>query len=643
MSLPKLQKTTCRTSQLERYTHSCCHGQYHTCRCDKPTLQEAQDPDQDNTSKKSTAESLSSLQTDEDIDLNKPVIFGTQLPLYITCFSPLSLPTDLYAYLLRFLSGGDLWRLCQVSRSLKRETLKFMPKYRKLEFEIVRILHQEHFHTDAELHRLALEKQFDERFDRHWRRYRTYSLDIPASPTPSPPTPPPQTPGLLLGGSIYQEPYPGPESVEDFSTDRGENRDRYWTLQSESLLEAIVKGTPYEVKDGSSSNIGAGLVRNSFSGPSIPRSWISKLQRNTDRPPPLPMDRFGSLVNVMFDSNLVSLNHRRAFINCARYMAAEIELSFGGLVNTITPRDTLDCTTFMDNSKVNIGPYLRVLVPFDEDQDAGTPLDQRALRPDTFVSPPRELSGYIQVMLWSRCLHGLVALYNQIHERHDRFKISSKCSPCCCIHSPGHSDCCLCCVATSRRFHPAEPNFSLRRSKMEEGNRQGTLVKHEILSLCYMACGLFTAPVVLNPGGYPRSHTIMTHLRLGSPWRKGVWREGEWRHAPIDQEHDIDEVSMDHRLNQERERELEEGLHRRSGASQSDAQDRLNELFAMTSERHGREGEDDTVGEGPWQELCLAAVRFLVNGDLQWAGSATNSELNRQRVTEDEDAWYYAI
>ncbi|KAG0006431.1 hypothetical protein BGZ65_008133 [Modicella reniformis] len=683
MSLRKLQKTRNRIAQFERYTSIRSEIVCRKCHVDNLCSQEEinpQDSSRTSASKQDVlkasecnCQSQALLQQNYDADSRRLDPFERRLPYYVSCFSPLGLPSCLFVHLMGFLNGGDLWKLCQVSTSLRNEILKFMPKAQRLEFEIVRILRQQLHYSQAERYRLALEKQSDERSDRQWRIYRTHSLDIPTPPAEV------QLPGVPLVELPHPDPHSslGYPSTAEFQNNRGELRDNYWALQTENLLAAIVEDTPYEIGSGARSetevaesteisptthpaNVPQGdndpapaanlpnplehgqfLNFPAFEGGTlnVARNRIRQfLQRATENIPPLPMRRFMSVVNVLFDPNLVILSHRRAVVNCARYIAAEIETAFEGMVSTTMPRDAQFCATFKNSSRVDIGPYLRILLPFDEDQDAGIPLHQRALRPDTVVFPPQELNNYIQVMLWRRCLQSLIELYNRIHHQHNlAVSVNTSSSPLSTqsLHYQQKEQ------EQDRGIQ--EEAITLRRFRMEERNRNDTLIKQELLSLCHMACGLFMAPVAFNADGEPISHTIMTHLRLGSPWQKGVWREGEWRYAPIDIDHDLDEVSMAHRLGQERERQLEEGLSRRSGASESDIQDRLERLFNISPRCYGREGKDDTVDNGPWQRLCLATIHFLIDEDLQWAGNTSNRELNKLRVTDNDDAWFYFI
>lgn len=182
-----------------------------------------------------------------------------------------------------------------------------------------------------------------------------------------------------------------------------------------------------------------------------------------------------------------------------------------------------------------------------------------------------------------------------------------------------------------------EADLVLRRLRLQERIRQDNLVKQELLSLCHMACGLF---VIRASPNTPRPRTIMTHLRQGSPWQKGVWREGQWRYAPIDLDHDLDEAAMSHRL--DLEQQTAEGLPRwNNSATLSEVRARLDGLFNFSEGYHGIEGEDDINDQGPWQKLCLATIQFLIDEHLEWAGGTKSEELNRLRVTEHTDAWYY--
>ena len=167
-------------------------------------------------------------------------------------------------------------------------------------------------------------------------------------------------------------------------------------------------------------------------------------------------------------------------------------------------------------------------------------------------------------------------------------------------------------------------------------------MKKELLSLCHTACGLFMIRSFRHHTASPPAKTIMALLRQGSPWSKGVWREGEWRHAPIDLEHDADEVAMSRRLEGEIKYRIERNSsqQRSPGAAESTIRERLRQLFNLSA-FHGREGEDDVVEQGTWQRLCLATIQFLVDERLAWGGNDINVELSKLRSSSNASAWFY--
>ncbi|KAF9574341.1 hypothetical protein BGW38_008335, partial [Lunasporangiospora selenospora] len=70
-----------------------------------------------------------------------------RIPYYASCFSPLDLPWEIFVLLMRFLTPGDLWTLCQVSRAMQFHVSRFMNKSQRFEYGAARILHQEHADT----------------------------------------------------------------------------------------------------------------------------------------------------------------------------------------------------------------------------------------------------------------------------------------------------------------------------------------------------------------------------------------------------------------------------------------------------------------------------------------------------------------
>ncbi|KAF9143003.1 hypothetical protein BGX30_001596 [Mortierella sp. GBA39] len=238
-----------------------------------------------------------------------------------------------------------------------------------------------------------------------------------------------------------------------------------------------------------------------------------------------------------------------------------------------------------------------------------------------------------------------------------------------------------------QRITSMERKQKQRRAIMEERIKRETMLKEELLGLCHMACGLFVVRNQRQPEqGGPRS--IMTLLRQGSPWKKGVWRSGEWQNAPIDLDHDLDETAMAHRHHLEHDYNYLKsfvGSHRRwssfghsssssvssfiSSSFSSLSSDSLTSFFTdtptlrpttrgTTDAFDGNEyasisdlldilplnattKKDDTIDHGAWQSLCLATINFLMDENLAWGGNDPNHELSKLKATLHEGAWYY--
>ncbi|KAI8595281.1 hypothetical protein EDD21DRAFT_425076 [Dissophora ornata] len=519
---------------------------------------------------------------------------------------------------------------------------------------------------------------------------------------------------------------------------RGVIRNRYWRAQADQILSALVAGTQYatvpsnwrellameraatvaarttevaneDAEAGGGENATDGDVEggpaaspigspaaatNATSIPSVeldslPRALLMELLRKSTQgqePPPLPMQRFWSMVDVLFDPNVVGLNHRRAMVNCARYVTSSIESGFGMIVSMQNPSDPYTHSIIMRDCSVSIEPYLKVFLPCNEGlggiSSEQSP-NQQALQAHTRVYPPQKLVSYIQAMLWHRCLSDLVKLYSRIQGQHARpvvirsehIGVLNECGRPSNQRSRSHQISANLGSAydtgaaedppqkqsmhtkndqgsdgeyvqrlaqwSQRGLEIRPTDFALRRHRLEDRISQDNLVKQELLSVCQMACGLFTLRI---PLGSSRPKTVMTLLRQGSPWLKGVWREGEWRQAPVDVDNDEDEVVMSRRLDLEQEYQLEEGLLRNSGsATASEIRDRLDELYnlSLMEEFYGREGEDDTRDQGPWQRLCIATIQFLVEKNLDWGGNESDDELCKLRATVQPSGWYY--
>ncbi|KAF9336561.1 hypothetical protein BG006_008244 [Podila minutissima] len=650
------------------------------------------------------------------------------------------------------LCPSDLWRLCQVSQTMHIAVLQALSNVQRFKYETARILHQEH----------ALEASLDRQptlYDRLTFEASTASRRIYQSRT--------------------KRDSPQRSSLANQTTgDRIQNRGEYWTEQALFLVGAMSAGTPYEPKtDRPQDNEGVQdhrkpneitrdplhhfeedqdqdqevvtLPSSSSSLTSLSSAFLSteaydsssttthnKILETDGKLEPLIMSRFQSMVDLIFDPSLVQLGYRRAIINSARYVSSNIDDTFPKAADVNRPTELYDpvlYTEFQKMCTIKLGPYLSMLTPFQLD-DGGLELSMREqellerVASDT-IEPPKRLANYFHMMLWHRCMHDLIAIYNRIQQQHTRIAPRKKKDvplrnvvepPVCCQDTPSppsttqastdSSSFPFCCnahslVFTSRyptsvipysvrlRFrraahkvqvvsqhamwliamggihrtggisnlqmdrmppgqrvirnvgcnnkiqfcngsvrppmltHPS-PNLGIvhpldeiqqrllqrriedeamlqRRHLIEERMKQDNLIKQELLGLCHMACGLFliTSPMS-RPADAPP--TIMSLLRYGSPWNKGVWREGEWRHDPIELGHS-------------------------SGGD------------GKTSNMNGssKNGQENLLDQGPWQKMCIAAIQFLAHEDLAWGGTKTNAELSRLRATSNANAWVY--
>ncbi|KAF9431571.1 hypothetical protein BGZ76_000139 [Entomortierella beljakovae] len=427
--------------------------------------------------------------------------------------------------------------------------------------------------------------------------------------------------------------------------------------------------------------------------PSTPVSVINppSVISDDETPEPLPIGRFNAIVDLIFDPNIVNISHRRAIINCARYVSASIDESFKKSVCTQSPLDYEFYMKFQNQYTVETGPYLAVITPagFDDDEVTGQLLGEQSptgSTRSTTVTPPKKLTNYMQVLLWYRCMTDLIGIFNSIQSRHvdespndpkhievvrhcDMGFGSKSCQEpastpsksniypfCCKAHSltfgcqypvsliphsvrtwfgrmvkiaqsvsqrsPSSnfiigsgesampSNRCIQYVGPKKRLvfcnngaHPitlsiaenkglksTDEELVQRRYQVEEQSRQDNKIKQELLGLCHMACGLFLTDGQSGSG----TPTIMSLLRQGSPWNKGVWREGEWQNDAINQ------PPLD-----------------------------------------ANEKQDCSRDIGGWQRLCIAAIQFLSQEELGWGGNRANAELSRLRASSNASTWTY--
>ncbi|KAF9970821.1 hypothetical protein BGZ73_006403 [Actinomortierella ambigua] len=173
-----------------------------------------------------------------------------------------------------------------------------------------------------------------------------------------------------------------------------------------------------------------------------------------------------------------------------------------------------------------------------------------------------------------------------------------------------------------------------RRYLIEDAVWRDNLMKQELLGLCHIACGLFTvdtttshdhgAAIAAAGGTRPalrqKPSTLMSLLRQGSPWRKGVWREGEWRASAINWDH--------------------AGLSNKGSGVSSPAYSTSSTATSPSSSQDWTPREAQAE-QGEWQRICLAAIQFLVREDLAWGGNKANEELSLLKVTNYGSAWVY--
>ncbi|KAF9951082.1 hypothetical protein BGZ72_007321 [Mortierella alpina] len=81
------------------------------------------------------------------------------------------------------------------------------------------------------------------------------------------------------------------------------------------------------------------------------------------------MERLDAMVDLLFDPNIVQLSHRRAIINCARYVSASIEESFKKAAKTQDPPNITFHKRFHKHFSVDMGPYLTLFSPIFEEED----------------------------------------------------------------------------------------------------------------------------------------------------------------------------------------------------------------------------------------------------------------------------------
>jgi len=653
------------------------------------------------------------------------------VPCYVSCFSPLDLPSEIFVYFLQFLSPADLWRLCQVSHGMHSAIAGYMSKIQRFKYGVVRILHQENLDTVSTsksrgrtLYEHATLAASSSSLTTQLRSKDSAQVQDRSSYWMT------QARFLVAGiveGSIYDHNAQAKGACTQLS--RESSTRRLETVSPSSSAASSSVDLLHDHEEGHSSDLPSGvstmpsrpqatwstdtLVASSphssswsLSSPNGSQMSLAAVQKlPTDQ---LPLDRFGAIAELVFDPNIVNLNHRRAIINCARYVSASIDQNYLRTVNTQDPSNPVFHAQFHARHYVNTGPYLTVFSPIPGEAD-GLELLPRERSPaesirSTTIAPPRRLHNYFQVMLWQRCLSDLISLYNRIQSRHvdETSKVqgrevrtdaaattSADVYPFCCkahslvfttqypfsivpysfrvhlrrmarkvqsvsnknvwsnafgdhrergssrrrIQYTGPTNKLRFCDGTntshgqgSAPTSPTSPRqcsmddddgeeaVIQRRYRIEEQIRQDNLLKQELLALCHMACGLFLVDDrATNP-----PPTLMSLLRQGSPWNKGVWREGEWQHTPI-------EV-------------VRQRSHSRSHSSSQETA--WSAAGAMNMGDHGS-SKSDIKDMGRWQKMCIAAIQFMAHEDLAWGGNRTNAELSRLRASTNATSWTY--
>ncbi|KAG0281124.1 hypothetical protein BGZ95_006616 [Linnemannia exigua] len=441
-----------------------------------------------------------------------PTTISHNPPCFVSCFSPLNLPPDLLIYFIKFLTPGDLWKLCQVSKRMQPAIAVFMSRSQRFGFEAIRILRQEHSWTDKQLLRVHHEKYYEDMRDHFWITHQqplrilvppfpgdeeeseeeeqqqiTNEIiinmgaatidDAPIQsqqqqqqqqhvtaedavvqhiPTQTAPTQHTLPSHALLQFVINNNPV-APTSVPPAlpAPSRGVVRSQYWVSQANFLFAAILESSEgfqsslsqddQEMEDTeaphSTTTVSTTATANETdtrNDPAMGAFWTNHYETTTktisspvakkamvDETGHLlssTKDRFWSIVQLLFDSNLVNLAYRRAIINCARYMTAKFDSCFAyGL--RVNGRDILDTDYYgyrPEDYAAHVGPHLALYPDTKLDRESNVPPKQPSDVEDLLtVLPPRRLQSTFQAMLWRRCLHDLVGVYNRIQELHN--------------------------------------------------------------------------------------------------------------------------------------------------------------------------------------------------------------------------------
>ncbi|KAG0379617.1 hypothetical protein BGX24_012490 [Mortierella sp. AD032] len=397
----------------------------------------------------------STLTRSKRMNSNTSSSSNTSRPLCsASCFSPLDLPSDIFVCLLEFLTPAELWKLSMASREMHRQVNGFMSRIQRFKYSAVRILHQENagmMYNSASTGGgggaggggspspvqsiLARIKGTSNPRSRqsYWEAQGELLVTI------------------IVEGTAY-EPKPGSRQAKEVNTksfletgahpaaaaahahvhaqlDHANNPDTIVTITPMDTTMQQQQETSTSPAPISSSPSSSTLISShAFASTSQLSLASTSKQTATDDTiqllGPLPMDRFQAMVDLLFDPNIVHLNHRRAIINCARYISASIADYFKEALSTKDPLDPAFHAIFLQQYTVRTGPYLTVFLYDVNDEDGlnndsfAHPRTSPQSVGSTLIAPPCRLQKYFQVMLWNRCLSDLISLYNRIQRLH---------------------------------------------------------------------------------------------------------------------------------------------------------------------------------------------------------------------------------
>ncbi|KAG0039197.1 hypothetical protein BGZ82_009348 [Podila clonocystis] len=236
-----------------------------------------------------------------------------------------------------------------------------LSRVQRIEHEAVRVLHQEHTNAPLSIQSVSPKPTLS----------RSPSLTPPKT-TPVPSRSPIQT------------------------------RSEYWLAQANLLVSIVVAGTEFDIAIEAPVPIKIKEILPEGTLGATDGSTVLSDSKCHERLLLDPLlDRLHSVTNMLYDHHLTRLEHRRAIINCARYVSARVDEVFGAVIQE--PDSTLTRAY-----SVSLEPYLTVVASgYEEDEEQ-----------KDVIPPPSQLTSSFQVMLWHRCLSDLIALYSSIQSRH---------------------------------------------------------------------------------------------------------------------------------------------------------------------------------------------------------------------------------